>query len=182
MNRNRVLAFAVAILPMTSASADSPFDFRCDDVQLLVDIIENGPNAVVRRLQRRREDFIHETLSGWKCSTDPFPPERNGRVYVEGVVCEATDDIKSVTDANFQEAGEIFKRNLDKFYSCFGDDLINETPKTYVRTSRGEGILGMLTNRFHGHHLIVEYGYFWDSTLHIPIVWTTRVTYAAAGN
>src|SRR5581483_1641775 len=94
------LALMGTLLLVTAAWGDSPFDFRCRDVKDLVDLIEDGPDAVVQDLRDRQREFIYETLSDWKCSTDPFPPERNGRVYVLGVVCEATDKKRAVTDVD----------------------------------------------------------------------------------
>lgn len=178
--RKSVLGLISLIWITTAFAASSPFDFRCRDVKDLVDLVGDGPDAVIQDLQQGRREFIEDTVEGWKCSTDPFPPSRNGRTYLVGVQCAATDEIKAVTDATLAQAGEIFKRNLSAFYSCFGQQLVNETPKSYTRTSHGEGIIGVLSNSVNGHHLIVEYSYFWDSTVHIPIMWTTKVGYSAA--
>jgi hypothetical protein len=171
-------ALFLSAATLSSVAAESNnFDFGCHDVKSMIELMEEGPEDVVKQAADDPADYRDNTISGWTCAMTPLPPMRNGRIYLQSLDCFTDNGQKHVTDDDFATAGEIFKKNLGAFYDCFGKGLLTETPVSYTRTSRGEGIIGVLKNTYEGRHIIVQYGYFWDSTRPTPIIWQTIVGY-----
>ena len=144
----------------------------------MIALLEQGPDATVNQAAADAVSYRDDTIQGWTCLMTPLPPMQNGRIYLESLDCYRSNGAKSVSEQDFSSAGEIFKRNLDAFYKCFGDDLMSETPVSYVRTTRGEGIIGLLKNSYRRRHILVTYGYLQDSSRHTPLTWQTIVGYS----
>jgi hypothetical protein len=173
-----VLAIPMALLS-AAAGATGPYDFSCDDVKQLVRLIEAGPDAVVRKFTDYPSVFTKGAINGWTCLTDPLPPLRNNRIYLKAIECVATNDDKLVSEDEMADAGATFMGNVRSFQRCFGENLLNETPKSYARKTRGEGIVGVLSNTFMNRHILVEYGYFRNTSPPSPLYWQTIVGYSS---
>jgi hypothetical protein len=175
---NKILIGLLFGAAIATARADgSAFDFNCERVKSMVRLMQRGPDAVVNHAASNVVRYRDRTIPGWTCVMTPLPPMRDNRVYLQSLDCYANNDKSVVVESDFSEAGETFKNNLTSFYQCFKDDLVSETPVSYTRTSRGEGIIGVLKDEFEGVPLLVTYGYFWDSTTKQPIIWQTIVGY-----
>lgn len=174
-----LVAIAFSMTQVATAFAgESGFDFRCVEVKSMIDLMTEGPDAVIDQASDDPVTYRDKTIPGWTCLMTPLPPMRNGRVYLQSLDCYAENGAKTVDERDFTNAGEIFKKNLAAFYKCFRDDLMNETPVSYMGTSRGEGIRGMLKSAYHGRHILVTYGYVRNSSPITPIVWQTVVGYS----
>ena len=154
--------------------------FHCDAAKRMLGWLEGGPDRVTDELKRDPSRFARETIPGWICLTTPFPPERNGRPYLEDISCSLQTGSNNPSGVDFATAGKLFQKNLNAYYGCFGDEIVNGTPKSYVRTTRGEGMIGQLKRSFSGHPLLIEYGYFRNSSPATPIIWEITAGYSQA--
>jgi hypothetical protein len=176
---NRIMGVLILSLFAGSAAAQDE-SFHCDAAKRLLGWLEGGPDRVTEELQRDPSRFTRETIPGWVCLTTPFPPERNGHRYVENISCSLQTGSNNPSDADFATAGKSFQKNLNAYYGCFGDDILNTTPQSYTRTTRGEGMIGLLKRSVGGHPLLIEYGYFRNSSPATPIIWEITAGYSQA--
>jgi hypothetical protein len=177
MNKLVGIILAVGACVAAARADESAFDFNCSRARSMVRLMQRGPDVVINHAAADAVRYRDRTIPGWTCLMTPLPPMRDGRTYLESLDCYAKSDNSKPNDDDFAGAGEVFKNNLTPFNECFGNDLLGETPVSYTRTSRGEGIIAMLKNKYAGVPILVTYGYFWDSTTGQPIVWKTVVGY-----
>lgn len=166
---------------IASAASAQDGGFHCDAAKQMLSWLAGGPDRVIAELQRQPARFTQQTIPGWVCLTTPFPPERDGHGFVQDLNCSLRVGTLNPTDVEFTRAGEFFRQQLNKFYSCFGDDLINSMPKSYANTTRGEGVVGLLKQGFADHPLLIEYGYFRNESPATPIIWEITAGYSQAG-
>jgi len=170
------LVLTAATISSVAVSRDK-VDFSCHDVKSMIELLEDGPEDVVKQVADDPVDYRDNHHIGVDVRNDApsANAQRNNLPSELGLLYGQRP--KHVTDDDFATAGESFKRGLGAFYDCFGKELLTETPVSYTRTSRGEGIIGILKDTYKGRHIIVQYGYFWDSAHATPIVWQTIVGY-----
>ncbi|HDY87282.1 MAG TPA: hypothetical protein ENH82_04095 [bacterium] len=162
----------------TMINSSFSYEFDCDGAKTVVSTLKMGPDRVNKKLFSDPERFVKNLVPGWQCSTDPFPPEKNNRAYLEKIECFQSNDKVPVRSNNLAEAGRQYQRNLSQLIQCFPDN-INSTPKTYVNTTKGEGLVlaidEYVTDRKgKNYHILVEYGYFQDGKS--PIIWEISAT------
>lgn len=154
--------------------------FDCKGAHDLVDLLMEGPEETVLELELDPEEFIYDTMSGWRCGVDPYPPFRNGAPFVSFLECVWDDPLERPSEEDFKMAGKTFKKNLSSALECFPDSRA-EFPISYQRTTRGEGIQIVLDetalNPVTGkqHNLILSHTYVQDRKT--PLFWITKVGY-----
>ncbi len=140
----------------------------CRHVQRLIRLMERGVDHVARRFIRDPEYFLTSTVRGWLCGTEPLPPIRRGRHYLEKVTCYAPEKKGHITEEDIVAAGTKFRRNLRRLTRCLRGDTLNSTNISYGDHSQGHKVNGegisLLLNRTvgrerRGNLLVLEYGY-----------------------
>ncbi len=176
--RKMSLTFIVIAITSTdvAASADR-FDFACHEVKAMVHGMQDGPTDVINRAADDPVAYRDQTIRGWTCLMTPLPPLRNGVPYLQSLDCYADNSDNHVTEQDLSAAGALFQKNLASFNACFGSELLTEAPVTYTHGHRGEGIRAVLSDSYGGHHIIVQYGYLWDTVQTGRIVWQATVGY-----
>jgi hypothetical protein len=164
-----------------SVSAQDP-SFHCNAAKRMVNRLTLGPDGIATELRQQPLQFTRQMIPGWICLTTPFPPEQDGRNYVQDISCSLPTGGKDPSDTDFAAAGELLRNGLNSFFNCFRDDLIRSMPKSYSNTTRGEGIVGLLKQTFNGHPLLVEYGYFRNASPPTAIIWELTVGYSTASS
>jgi hypothetical protein len=176
--KSTVVVFVGAILlGPTSNASDSKFDFACQEVKALVDLMENGPTDVINQAADDPVQYRDHSIRGWTCLMTPLPPLRHGRPYLKSLDCYADNGDSHVNEQALSASGETFKRNMDPFHACFRGSILTEAPVSYTDNHRGEGIRAVLSNTYQGHHIIIQYGYLWDQIQTGRIVWQTIIGY-----
>ena len=176
----QTLISLLAIVTCTTPILGFSQNFDCNGAQRLVALIAEGPEEVVAELEIDPEDFAFDSMAGWRCGVNPFPPFRNNVPFVSSLECIWDDPLEKPSEEDFIKAGGKFKKNLSSLLECFPDSRA-EFPISYQRTTRGEGMKIILDETAVNpasekqHNLYLSYTYVQDKKT--PLFWITEVGY-----
>lgn len=149
------------LLPtMSIAEVKGLPDLHCAGMRELVALLERGPDAVVQRVLNESEAFIKGTMPGWICLPEPYPPERNGRVFLEGISCFKPIEHGTVSESERGQLGLYFARQIDTLFVCFEDEVITEAPTNLDQGDTfKESLLVALDRGRAGHKISADLSY-----------------------
>lgn len=120
---------AAAPVPTVAPEAIAPVD--CESVQRLVAGLEEGVDPLVSRFLRNPDRFARHSMPGWMCVTDPLPPHRGGRNFLQGLSCFQAIAADSPLPELRKTLGAYYARELKTLFACLKDQVITEVPADY---------------------------------------------------